>query len=61
LNYFEIRAGAGVTMKLSKSVNLDFEGGCTPYRRFEYPRADGFKVKSEDLTPYLRIGLSAKF
>jgi Domain of unknown function (DUF6268) len=61
LNYFEIRAGAGVTLKLSKSVNLDFEGGCTPYRRFEYPRADGFKVKSEDLTPYLRIGLSAKF
>jgi hypothetical protein len=61
LNYFEIRAGAGLTLKLSKSVNLDFEGGCTPYRRFEYPRADGFKVKAEDLTPYLRIGLSAKF
>jgi hypothetical protein len=61
LNYWEIRAGAGVTVKISKSLNLDFEGGCTPYRRFEYPRADGFKVKSEDLTPYLRIGLSAKF
>jgi hypothetical protein len=61
LNYFEIRAGAGVTLKISKSLNLDFEGGCTPYRRFEYPRADGFKVKAEDLTPYLRIGLSAKF
>jgi hypothetical protein len=61
LNYFEIRAGAGLTLKVSKNVNLDFEGGCTPYRRFEYPRADGYKVKSEDLTPYLRIGLSAKF
>src|SRR3984893_12313516 len=61
LNYFEIRAGAGLTLKLTKSVNLDFEGGCTPYRRFEYPRADIYKVKSEDLTPYLRIGLSAKF
>jgi hypothetical protein len=61
LNYSEIRAGAGITLKLSKSVNLDFEGGCTPYRRFEYPRADGYKVKSEDLVPYLRIGLSAKF
>jgi Domain of unknown function (DUF6268) len=61
LNYFEIRAGAGITVKVSKSFNLDLEGGCTPYRRFEYPRADGFKVKSEDLTPYVRIGLSAKF
>jgi hypothetical protein len=61
LNYSEIRAGAGLTLKLSKSVNLDFEGGCVPYRRFEYPRADGFKVKSDDWVPYLRIGLSSKF
>jgi hypothetical protein len=61
LDYFEIRAGAGLTWKMAKNVNLDFEGGCTPYRRFEYPRADGYKVKSEDLVPYLRIGLSAKF
>jgi hypothetical protein len=61
LNYFEIRAGGGVTFKISKSFSLDVEGGCTPYRRFEYPRADEFKVKSEDWTPYVRIGLSAKF
>src|SRR5580704_16046785 len=61
LNYSEIRAGAGLTWKLSKSVNLDVEGGCAPYRRFEYPRADGFKVKSDDWAPYLRIGLTAKF
>ena len=61
LDYFEIRAGAGLTWKVSKNVNFDLEGGCTPYRRFEFPRADGYKVKSEDLVPYLRIGLSAKF
>jgi hypothetical protein len=62
LDYFEIRAGAGLTWKVTKNVNFDLEGGCTPYRRFEYPRVnDGFKVKSEDLVPYLRIGLSAKF
>jgi hypothetical protein len=61
LEYFEIRAGAGLTWKISKNFNLDVEGGGTPYRRFEYPRADGYKVKSEDLVPYLRIGLSAKF
>ena len=61
LDYFEIRAGAGVTWKISQNVDLDVEGGCAPYRRFDYPRADGYKVKSEDLIPYLRIGLSAKF
>jgi hypothetical protein len=61
VDYFEVRAGAGITCKITNNLNLDFEGGCTPYRRFEYPRADGYKVKSEDLVPYLRIGLSAKF
>jgi hypothetical protein len=61
VNYFEVRGGAGLTWKISKNINLDVEGGGTPYRRFYYPRADGFKVKSEDLVPYLRVGLSAKF
>ena len=62
LEYNEIRAGAGLTWKLYKNVTLDIEGGCTPYRRFYYPHvADGFKVKSEDLVPYLRVGLSALF
>jgi hypothetical protein len=61
LDYFEIRAGAGLTWKLSKSIDFDVEGGCAPYRRFEYPRADGYKVKSEDFAPYLRVAFSAKF
>src|SRR5580704_7686283 len=61
VNYFEVRGGAGLTWKISKNVNLEVEGGGTPYRRFYYPRADGFKVKSEDLVPYLRVGLSPKF
>ena len=62
LEYNEIRAGAGLTWKVSKNVTLDVEGGCTPYRRFEYPHVgDGVKVKSEDLVPYLRVGLSALF
>jgi hypothetical protein len=61
VEYFEVRAGAGLTWKVSKYVNLDVEGGCAPYRRFEYPRADEYKVKSENIVPYLRIGLSAKF
>ena len=62
LEYNEIRAGAGLTWKIYKGVTLDIEGGCTPYRRFYYPHvAAGFKVKSEDLVPYLRVGLSALF
>jgi Domain of unknown function (DUF6268) len=61
LEYFEIRAGAGLTWKVTKNVNLDVEGGGTPYRSFYYPRATGYTVKSEDLVPYLRVGLSAKF
>jgi Domain of unknown function (DUF6268) len=62
LEYDEIRAGAGLTWKVNKNVNLDIEGGCTPYRRFDYAHvADGIKVKSEDWVPYLRVGLSASF
>ncbi|MBV8378782.1 MAG: hypothetical protein JO279_17440 [Verrucomicrobia bacterium] len=61
LDYFEIRAGGGLTWKISQNVDVDLEGGCAPYRRFDYPRADGYKVKSEDWVPYLRIALSAKF
>jgi hypothetical protein len=62
VEYSEIRAGAGLTWKVSKRVTMDIEGGCTPYRRFDYPNvADGFKVKSDDWVPYLRVGLSALF
>jgi hypothetical protein len=62
LEYNEIRAGAGLTWKVYKNVTLDIEGGCTPYRRFDYVHvADGIKVKSEDWVPYLRVGLSALF
>ena len=62
LEYNEIRAGAGLTWKVSKYASLDLEGGLTPYRRFDYAHvADGIKVKSEDVVPYFRIGLSAAF
>jgi hypothetical protein len=56
-----VRFSAGLTWKLAKSLSLDIEGGCAPYRRFYYPRADNFKVLSEDVVPFARIGLSAKF
>jgi hypothetical protein len=62
MDYFEVRMGGGITWKISNNINADLEGGCTPYRRFDYTRvADGFKVKSEDFAPYVRVALSAKF
>jgi hypothetical protein len=62
LEYYEIRAGAGLTWKIFNNASLDLEGGFTPYRRFDYAHvADGIKVKSEDVVPYFRIGLSATF
>jgi Domain of unknown function (DUF6268) len=62
LEYTEIRGGAGLKWKLFKHATLDIEGGCSPYRRFDYSHvADGFKVKCEDWVPYVRIGLSATF
>jgi hypothetical protein len=62
VEYYEIRAGAGLTWKIFKNASLDLEGGLTPYRRFDYAHvADGIKVKSEDIVPYFRIGLSAAF
>ena len=62
LEYYEIRAGTGLTWKVAKNASLDIEGGLTPYRRFDYVHvADGIKVKCEDVVPYLRIGLSAVF
>jgi Domain of unknown function (DUF6268) len=61
LQYTEIRASAGATWKVTKSLSIDIEGGFVPYRRFYYPRADDFKVLSEDIVPFARIGLSAKF
>jgi hypothetical protein len=62
LDYFEVRGGGGLTWKVSNNINLDLEAGCTPYRRFDYPRVnDGYKVKSEDFAPYFRVALAAKF
>src|SRR5215469_4276314 len=62
VEYNEIRTGAGLTWKIFKNASLDLEGGFTPYRRFDYSHvADGIKVKSEDVVPYFRIGLSAAF
>jgi hypothetical protein len=60
LDYWEIRAGGGLTWSVYKSLKLDMEAGFVPYRRFDYFRAD-VKAVSSDWFPYVRLGLSAKF
>jgi hypothetical protein len=60
LDYWEIRGGAGLTWTIWQGVKLAVEGGCVPYRRFDFSRAN-FKVLSSDWAPYVRVGLSASF
>lgn len=60
LEYTEVRVGGGLTFRLRPGVALDFEAGCAPYRKFDYPRAN-FKVLSTDVAPYAQIAVSAKF
>jgi len=61
LEYTEVRVGGGLNYRIRPGMSLDLEGGCTPYRKFEYPRADSFKVLSTDVAPYVQIAISAKF
>ena len=60
LDYWEVRGGGGVTWSVYKSLKLDMEAGFTPYRRFDFYRAD-IKAVASDWIPYVRLGLSAKF
>jgi len=60
LDYTEVRTGGGATWQVTKAIGVDLEGGCVPYRRFSFPRAN-YKVLATDPVPYVRIGISAKF
>jgi hypothetical protein len=60
LEYTEVRVGGGLSYRVRPGASLDVEAGFTPYRKFDYPRAD-FKVLSTDIAPYAQIAISAKF
>jgi hypothetical protein len=60
LDYWEVRAGGGLTWSVSKGLKLEMEAGFVPYRQFDFYRAD-VKAVSSDWTPYVRLGLSTKF
>jgi hypothetical protein len=60
LEYTEVRVGGGLNFRFRPGMSFDLEGGFTPYRKFDYPRAV-FKVLSTDIAPYVQIAISAKF
>jgi hypothetical protein len=60
IDFTEVRAGTGVSWKVSRSVSLDLEGGCVPYRKFDFSRAD-YKVTAFDVAPFAQVSLNAKF
>jgi hypothetical protein len=60
LTYTEVRAGAGVEIKLLPEVKLSFEAGYVPYREFDYQRAN-VRYHHEEGAPYGSIALHAAF
>ena len=60
LEYFEVRAGAGATWKMSRALTLGLEAGYLPYRKFDFYRADtSFKTRSG--APYGQLTITSRF
>lgn len=60
MDYTEVRAGAGMEIKLSPEVQLSLEGGYIPYREFDYHRTN-VRYHHEEGAPYARVALHAAF
>ena len=60
VNFTEIRVGVGLTQKFSSSLSLSIDGGCQPYREFDFYRADA-RYRSDGLAPYGQIALHGAF
>jgi Domain of unknown function (DUF6268) len=60
LEYEEIRAGGGLNWRLNRSLSLNAEAGCVPFRKFDYSRAS-YKVQADDVAPYVQVSFSCKF
>ncbi|MES2310123.1 MAG: hypothetical protein V4507_14815, partial [Verrucomicrobiota bacterium] len=59
VDYTEFRVGAGATWQVMSNLDLNLEGGYTPYRTFDYSRAH--TQTKLDAAPYVEISASAKF
>ena len=60
VTFSEIRAGVGLTRRFSDSLTLSIDGGCQPYREFDFYRADA-RYRSDGLAPYGQIALHGAF
>lgn len=60
VTFSELRVGGGFTQKLSPSFTLSAEGGCQPYREFDYDRAD-VRYRSDGIASYGQIALHGAF
>ena len=60
VTFSEIRAGVGLTQRFSPSLTLTLDGGCQPYREFDFHRADA-RYRSDGLAPYGQIALHGAF
>lgn len=60
VTFSEVRAGVGLTQRLSSSLTLSAEGGCQPVREFDFYRADA-RYRSDGVAPYGQIALHGAF
>lgn len=60
VTFSEVRTGVGLTQKLAPSLTLSAEGGCQPFREFDFYRADA-GYRSEGVAPYGQISLRGAF
>lgn len=59
LDYYDYRAGVGVSYAVNRNFDVDFGGGASVLRQFSYHRAgENFRT---DPAPYLRLELKAHF
>jgi hypothetical protein len=59
LDYTDYRAGLGFTFSPTDKIDVDFSGGCSVQRNFEFNRADqSFRT---DPAPYVKMEIHAKF
>lgn len=60
VTFSEVRVGAGLTQRLSNSLTLSADGGCQPYREFDFYRANA-RYRSDGVAPYGQIAVHGAF
>jgi Domain of unknown function (DUF6268) len=60
LTYDEIRVGGGLEWKLSSALKLSVEGGCIPWRNFNFHRTE-VRYHQDGVVPYAMLALHAAF